>query len=261
MHTTYVDVVYLHDIEFIAEQEVKDSSLSIHDQEDLVLNTTKHDDHSNHPIQSLGKGDEIILEAIQTLFQLKQTGQIKKVGISGYPLPTLLRISTLIHERLHVPLDIIMSYSHYTLQNQSLRSYAPLFHHQGIPQVINASPFSMGLLTTQGPQDWHPAPMELKKLCNRIGRMCDEKYQIRFEKVALRFGIGCFDHQQEGVKNSVVVGFSGVEEVEECVEIWMEGLEMDGNQIKLQDSIENEIQGMFKESGYLNWSWPTTFLN
>ncbi|EGF97138.1 uncharacterized protein MELLADRAFT_28369, partial [Melampsora larici-populina 98AG31] len=153
MHTSYLDVVYLHDIEFIAEELDEIDSNQVHDQ--VIRN----------PIKPLGSGDQLILKAIQTLFQLKQEGKIKKVGISGYPLPTLLRISKLIHQELKTPLDIIMSYSNYTLQNQSLKPYVDLFHQQGIQQIINASPFSMGLLTTLGPQLWHPACDELKQIC------------------------------------------------------------------------------------------------
>ncbi|KAH9816089.1 NADP-dependent oxidoreductase domain-containing protein [Melampsora americana] len=244
MYTSYLDVVYLHDIEFIAE-EVKD------------LNLLTHQSILEHQIESLGKGDEIILEAIQTLFQLKQEGKIKKVGISGYPLPTLLRISQLINFKLRKPLDILMSYSHYNLQNRSLLSFLPLFHQSGIHQIINASPFSMGLLTTIGPQAWHPAPDELKSLCHKISQMCEEEYQIRLEKVALRFGIRKKSRNQESLKlmDSIVIGFSSVKEVEECIEIRDEVWKED--EVENQIQLELELENRFKESGYLNWSWPT----
>ena len=52
--------------------------------------------------------------------------------------------------------------------------------------VINASPFSMGLLSDRGTPDWHPAPYSLKEACARAAAYCREQgYPI--DKLAIQF--------------------------------------------------------------------------
>ena len=52
--------------------------------------------------------------------------------------------------------------------------------------VVNASPFSMGLLTKRGAPAWHPAPEPLKEACSRATEHCAEKgYDI--EKLAVQY--------------------------------------------------------------------------
>jgi aryl-alcohol dehydrogenase-like predicted oxidoreductase len=52
--------------------------------------------------------------------------------------------------------------------------------------VINASPLSMGLLSSRGTPDWHPAPDLLKKACAKAAAHCAERgYPI--EKLAIQF--------------------------------------------------------------------------
>jgi L-galactose dehydrogenase len=41
--------------------------------------------------------------------------------------------------------------------------------------LINASPLSMGLLTNQGPPDWHPAPAAIKDACRRVAELCRDR--------------------------------------------------------------------------------------
>lgn len=137
-----------------------------------------------------GPGDEAVLEAVRTLFSLKDRGLVRNVGIAGLPLPVLLRLSRLVasHPPFR-PLDIIVTYCHHTLHNDLIGDYSSHFAQEpaavarqrkqqralkeanGIgvlpawrpPTLINASPFGMGLLTDKGPPDWHPASSELKK--------------------------------------------------------------------------------------------------
>lgn len=123
-----------------------------------------------------GPGDERLLEAVRELFRLKDEGKIKMVGISGYPLPVLLRLARMVATNApYRPLDSILSYSNHTLHTDTLPNYLALFRldpwtFPGAPEnaqdwvaplIVNASPFSMGLLTESGPPTWHPASTSL----------------------------------------------------------------------------------------------------
>ena len=52
--------------------------------------------------------------------------------------------------------------------------YFDFFEARGIG-VINASPFSMGLLSMRGAPDWHPATTALREACAKAARYCDEQ--------------------------------------------------------------------------------------
>lgn len=38
--------------------------------------------------------------------------------------------------------------------------------------IINASPIGMGLLSNQGPPDWHPATKDIKDACAKVASFC-----------------------------------------------------------------------------------------
>ncbi|EDR12522.1 galactose dehydrogenase, partial [Laccaria bicolor S238N-H82] len=121
LKTNYLDVVYLHDVEFVC--------------------------------------DQLVLDAFAELRKLQEEGLIRRIGITGYPLPTLLRLSILIlHTAPFKPVDILLSYSHLCLQNSTFMEFASHFYRRAkVGQLLAASPLSMGLLT-QSPPSWHPAP-------------------------------------------------------------------------------------------------------
>ncbi|KAJ8542212.1 hypothetical protein K7X08_017078 [Anisodus acutangulus] len=92
------------------------------------------------------------------LIKLKQTGKIRFIGITGLPL----RIFTYVLDR--VPpgtVDVILSYSHYSINDSTLEDLLPYLKSKGIG-VISASLLSMGLFTEAGPPEWHPASSQLK---------------------------------------------------------------------------------------------------
>ena len=65
--------------------------------------------------------------------------------------------------------------------------YQDYFKEKGIG-MINASPLSMGLLSSRGIPDWHPAPKPLVDACAKAAKYCEEKgYPI--EKLAIQFAI------------------------------------------------------------------------
>lgn len=101
---------------------------------------------------------QIVNETIPALQKLKESGKIRFIGITGLPLD----IFTYVLDR--VPpgaVDVILSYCHYSINDSTLEDLLPYLKSKGVG-VISASPLSMGLLTDNGPPEWHPASPELK---------------------------------------------------------------------------------------------------
>ena len=81
--------------------------------------------------------------------------------------------------------ECVLNFCHYCLNDHLLLDYLDFFEQRGIG-VINASPFSMGLLSQRGAPDWHPASKALKNACAKAAAYCQEKgYPI--DKLAIQF--------------------------------------------------------------------------
>jgi L-galactose dehydrogenase len=108
----------------------------------------------------------ILADTIPALLKAKEQGKVRAVGVSGLPLAVLLRAME------GAPLDFVLSYCHYTLNDTTLETrLAPLAARRGIG-LINAAPLSMGMLTDAGPPEWHPAPEELKRAARLAVKYC-----------------------------------------------------------------------------------------
>ena len=131
-----------------------------------------------HDVEFVPLG-RIIEETIPALRTLQDRGKVRSVGITGLPLTALRTVADAIE------VDCVLSYCRYTLQDTSLASYWEWFRERDIG-VINASPFSMGLLTKRGPPAWHPAPAILRDACRRASEYCDARGED-IAKLALQF--------------------------------------------------------------------------
>lgn len=114
-----------------------------------------------HDVEFASDLSQVVTEALPVLNDLKHQGVIRAVGVTGYPLSTLQRV---LDAAPAGSVDVVLSYCHGCLADRSVAPAAKKWAAQGLG-VINASPLSMGLLTTAGPPDWHPAPVELKEAC------------------------------------------------------------------------------------------------
>jgi aryl-alcohol dehydrogenase-like predicted oxidoreductase len=83
--------------------------------------------------------------------------------------------------------ESILSFCHYCLIDDAVTDYLDYFESKGIG-VINASPFSMGLLTERGAPDWHPAPLPLQEVCRRAVAYCRSKGQS-IEQLAVKYAV------------------------------------------------------------------------
>lgn len=131
------------------------------------LNTDYVDILFLHDIEFVEPGI-ILEEAIPTLQRLKEKGKIRNSGICGLPLALFEQLLP------QVDVDAIISYCHYSLNDDSLLDLLPLLDARGVG-LVNASPLSMGLLSTRGTPDWHPASAEIKEACLKAARLCAER--------------------------------------------------------------------------------------
>ena len=197
LKTDYVDVVYVHDIEF-------------------------------------GDLDLILNETIPALFQAKAQGKIRAVGVSGLPLQ-VLKDAVLGSE-----LDLILSYCHYHLADQTLmEELAPLVRLRGMG-LVNAAPLAMGLLTQPGPPAWHPSSDPLKNACRRAAEFC-ERNGIDLADLALDFAT------KSDLIDSTVVGMPTSSEVERNVAAV--GLSVHASIIAEVNSILDPVRGLTWISG------------
>lgn len=241
LHTSYLDVVYCHDVEFVSPAEV--------------------------------------LTAVRELRRLRdEEGLLHYVGISGYPVDILSDLAEMILRETGEPLDIVMSYANYTLQNTRLRSLAlPRFLAAGVDVVPNASPLGMGLLRRDGVPigsmgDFHPAPDALRSAISGAAEFV-ARHGEKLEVVAIRFALeswlragakagalgaplakaadsdpGFLSVANMGIGKRLgvsVMGVSNIEELEETLRVWhsiVDGLENWNEDQDEDEDIESRIR-------------------
>jgi L-galactose dehydrogenase len=156
-----------------------------------------------HDIE-FGDLDLIVGETLPALCELRDAGVVRAVGITGYPLDALRYVAA------RFPVDTVLSYCQYTLQDRRLARWRPEFARAGAA-VINASPLAMGALTDRGPASWHPAPASVLERCAAAAGLCRAR-GTDIARLAIRFACATDDFA------STVIGISGAQEVRDAVE-------------------------------------------
>lgn len=206
LHTDYLDVILLHDVEFV--------------------------------------DTDAALGAIEELFKLKDEGRVQHVGLSGYPLDYIYKLSVKVKEHFNRPLDIVLSYCHFCLQNTLLESYQSKFYKDaGIQVLINASPLSMGLLRSQGPHDFHPADDTLKQAVTKAVDYVKSK-NTDFADLAIKFS---FSHWS----GPTVIGLSSISEVETAIKSYWDSFSSKEKDQPLVDEVKKILGDQY------NRVWPS----
>lgn len=127
---------------------------------------------------------QVAEETLPALAELKSEGVVSHVGITDLQLENLKWVIE------HTPegmVESVLNFCHYCLCDDKLADFLSFFEERNIG-VINASPLSMGLLSSRGAPDWHPAPKGLADACRRAAEFCaQEGYPI--EKLAMQFSV------------------------------------------------------------------------
>jgi len=150
LNIDYIDLINVHDVEF---------------QGDLP-----------------GGLQKVVDETLPALVKLREKGVVRHVGITDLQPENLKWV---IEHSEPGTVESVLSFCHYCLNDEMLLDYLDFFEQQGVG-VINASPFSMGLLSQRGAPDWHPAPEALKEACRKATEYCDRQgYPI--DKLAIQY--------------------------------------------------------------------------
>jgi aryl-alcohol dehydrogenase-like predicted oxidoreductase len=143
--TDYLDIILCHDIEFVPMQQIID-------------------------------------ETLPALRKIQQSGKVRFVGISGYPMKAL----RFVIERAAI--DCVLNYNQYTLQNTRFADeLVPDLKQRGIG-VMNAGPFSARLLTHAPLPAWLKEPEAVKAAARKAAALCAER-GVDIAKLALQFSI------------------------------------------------------------------------
>lgn len=128
--------------------------------------------------------NQVVNETLPALVELREKGIVGHVGITDLQLENLKWV---IENSKPGVVECVLNFCHYTLNDDKLSDFLDFFEGRGIG-VINASPFSMGLLTRRGIPDWHPAPKPLVEACKKAAAYCQElDYPI--EKLAIQYSV------------------------------------------------------------------------
>lgn len=129
--------------------------------------------------------EQVCAETLPALAELRSKGVVGHVGITNL---TLRHFRYVIDHTPAGTVESILSFCHYCLNDDALADYLDYFEEKGAG-VINASPFSMGLLTERGAPGWHPAPKPLRNLCRKAAEHCRSKGRS-IEQLAVGFSTG-----------------------------------------------------------------------
>lgn len=251
LQTSYLDVVYLHDCEFLSSfpfpMPAGDHSLALSSEAEAEAWGLAE------PYNPRGEGDAAVLAAFQELRKMQKEGKIRACGLAGYPLPTLLRFCRMIKAQTGESVDVVQNYSHFTLQNSALEAYLPAFTSAGVRQVINAAPLSMGLLTTAGPPGWHPAVFvdHLRDSAREAAQLC-KKEGGSIEEEGLRFGYKRLSMGERGKEKVVpcVIGCTTREQLIQTLQTFKKV--RDGEE---RSELGDKVRGLLEERGALGVSW------
>ncbi len=168
LRTDFIDVIQIHDIEY-------------------------------------GDRDQIIHETLPALRALVETGKVRFVGITGYPL---LQLADVISQ---IKVDTILSYCRYNLFDTTMDAMlTPAAKQHGVG-LINASPLHMRALTEKGAPDWHPAPQVVIEKSREVADWCRSQgvdiadlamqYALAYDDVATTLvGMSKVSHVDSNVK-------------------------------------------------------------
>ena len=163
------------------------------------LRTDHIDLFQAHDVE-FGDVDQVIHETVPAMRKIQEQGKARYIGITGYPLKTLLRIAEA------VPVDTILSYSRYNLMITDMDEVLTPFAKKHGIGLINAASLHMGILTQAGAPAWHPAPPAVHEAARKAVELCRTR-GADISEVAIRF---CLDHPYV---SSTLVGIGSEEQL------------------------------------------------
>ncbi len=123
--------------------------------------------------------DQVIEETLPALRRQVEKGKVRFIGVSGYPMKMFKHVMN------KTNIDVLLTYNHYTLQNQMACELVPLCKAKGVG-LMNAAPFSARLLTSAPLPEWHKATPQVREVAQKAVEHC-RKQGVDLAQLALQF--------------------------------------------------------------------------
>ncbi|KAI5959355.1 hypothetical protein KGF57_002131 [Candida theae] len=180
LQTTYLDLVYMHDIEFVSADEV--------------------------------------IDALRELQSLQNEGVVKNIGVSGYPISFIYEVAMKWKQLEGTPLDAVMSYCHGCIQNNILFDYdSKLATDAGVDKIMNGSILSMSLLRSEPTHAFHPASPQLKAKVDDLAHQLKSDNGVELAELATKYAINEWIVKRG---QSIVLGVSNLHELNVAIEAY-----------------------------------------
>ncbi|MEZ6127668.1 MAG: aldo/keto reductase [Planctomycetaceae bacterium] len=124
---------------------------------------------------------QIVNETIPALRRQVEKGKVRYIGVSGYPMKMFKYVLA------NSDVDCILTYNHYTLQNDMALELVPICQEKGVG-LMNAAPFSARLLTSASLPVWHKATPQVREVAKKASDHCIAA-GTDIAKLALQFSI------------------------------------------------------------------------
>ncbi len=124
---------------------------------------------------------QIIEETIPALRKQVEKGKVRFIGVSGYPMKMFKYVLA------NASIDVLLSYNHYTLQNDMASELVPICKEKGVG-LMNAAPFSARLLTNAPLPAWHKATPKVREVVKQAAEHCDSR-GVDIAQLALQFSL------------------------------------------------------------------------
>lgn len=124
---------------------------------------------------------QIVEETLPALRKQVALGKVRFIGVSGYPMKMFKYVLA------NAEIDAVLTYNHYTLQNDVALELVPLCREKGVG-LINAAPFSARLLSNAPLPAWHKAPPRVREVARQAAEHCESRGSD-IAKLALQFSV------------------------------------------------------------------------
>lgn len=148
----------------------------------------------------------ILDEAVPAMVDIKKSGKARFIGVTGYPVHLLRDIVEA------TDMDMTLTYCRANLLDMSADEVLRPTCERNQVGMINASPLHMGMLTDDGPPDWHPAPQRVKDAARQAAELCRSR-GASLPKLAIQYALG-YEYAA-----SLCVGMLSVDEVKHNLDV------------------------------------------
>ncbi|MHC4880501.1 MAG: aldo/keto reductase, partial [Planctomycetota bacterium] len=128
---------------------------------------------------------QIVEETLPALRKQVEKGKVRFVGVSGYPMKMFKYVLA------NADIDVLLTYNHYTLQNDMALELVPICKEKGVG-LMNAAPFSARLLTSAPLPPWHKATARVREVAKAASDHCASR-GVDIAQLALQFSLANLD--------------------------------------------------------------------